>query len=490
MDRSAIKSLRRKGKTIKDISETMGINRKTVMAVLRGPTEVKPQTRDRDNLVEEYADSIRDWIKKGVPVKRMLELVLEASPPYRGGRSEFYRQVAKIRRELKLEAQEVFVQFKGLAGEYCQVDWGEVRGMQFVRQEAGTRYYFCARLKFSGMSFVKFTTDMRLETLLRCLIEAWETFGGVPWVCVFDNMKTVTTGRDENHQPIWNKTFLKLMFEVESHPLACWPQSGNQKGSVESLVKWVQSNFLQERCFWDDADLDRQNRIWLDKGNNSVSQAHGEIPSVVWQNHERNKLIPLSTTSADYGLATEVQVGTESLIHIDRNRYSVPVGYIGRPLLARVRRDWIDFYSEEKLVAHHCRAKCKEFKPIRVPEHYEPVFKKKPRAQVMLYRDHLMAVDKSIASYIETLCFRERAGFGPHILRMYELLTAYGATELGAACAIASEHGAYGASYLDRLIQRPHQVMPFATLQVAGPSQEEVDRGLAHYQDFVQESRV
>ena len=162
MDRSAIKSLRRKGKTVKDISETMGINRKTVMAVLNGPTEVKPQTRDRDNLVEEYTDSIRDWIKKEVPVKRMLELVLEGTSPYRGGRSEFYRRVAKIRRELKLEAQEVFVQFKGLAGEYCQVDWGEIRAMQFVRQEAVTRYFFCARLKFSGMSFVKFTPDMRL----------------------------------------------------------------------------------------------------------------------------------------------------------------------------------------------------------------------------------------------------------------------------------------------------------------------------------------
>ena len=490
MDRSAIKSLRRKNKTIKEIAETMGINRKTVMAALGAPTEVKPQTRDRDNQVEDYGDSIKDWLKKAVPVKRMLELVAEGTPPYTGGRSEFYRQVAKIREEQKLDEQDVFVRFAGLAGEYCQVDWGEIRGMKFVRQEAGTRYFFCARLKFSSLSFVKFTSDMRLETLVRCLLEAWESFGGVPWVSVFDNMRTVTSGRDEKHQPIWNKTFLKLMFEMESHPLACWPQSGNQKGVVENLVGWVKSNFIPERSFLDDADLARQVQIWLNKANSSVSQAHGEIPVEVWRDRERSKLISLSTNATDYGLAIEVQAGTESLVHIDSNRYSVPVGYIGRPLLARVRRNYIDFYWEDKLVAHHGRAKCKQHKPIRIPEHYETVFKKKPRAQVMLYRDHLMDVDKSVAGYIETLCFRERAGFGPHILKMYDLLKEHGAEELGAACAVASEHGAYGAVYLEGLLRRPQLSKSFAPLQIATPSQDELDRGLAHYQGFVQQSRV
>jgi hypothetical protein len=189
-------------------------------------------------------------------------------------------------------------------------------------------------------------------------------------------------------------------------------------------------------------------------------------------------------------LATEVQAGTESLVHIDSNRYSVPVGYIGRPLLARLRRDWIDFYCEDKLVAHHGRAKCKQHKPIRIPEHYETVFKKKPRAQVMLYRDHLMEVDKSVAGYIETLCFRERVGFGPHILKMYDLLKEHGVVELGAACAVASEHGAYGADYLEVLLRRPQLSKSFSPLQIATPSQDELDRGLAHYQGFVQQSRV
>ena len=40
------------------------------------------------------------------------------------------------------------------------------------------------------------TTNMRQETLLRGLLACFCALGFVPWVLVFDNMKTVTSGRD------------------------------------------------------------------------------------------------------------------------------------------------------------------------------------------------------------------------------------------------------------------------------------------------------
>src|SRR5216683_493362 len=87
---------------------------------------------------------------------------------------------------------------------------------------------------------------------------------GVPWVLVFDNMKTVTTGRDAQEQPIWHPALLQLAAEFDFHPEACWPGAGNQKGSVESLVKFVKINFLAGRSFIDDADLQAQCVDWQD----------------------------------------------------------------------------------------------------------------------------------------------------------------------------------------------------------------------------------
>jgi transposase len=66
-------------------------------------------------------------------------------------------------------------------GEFVQIDWGEVRDMAFTKPElAGqTRYFFAARLTYSRYMYVSFHSDMREETLLRCLIGCFQTIGGV-----------------------------------------------------------------------------------------------------------------------------------------------------------------------------------------------------------------------------------------------------------------------------------------------------------------------
>ena len=123
-----------------------------------------------------------------------------------------------------------------------------------------TRYFLACRLKYSRWTWVIFTDNMRQETLFRGLVACFNALGFVPWVLVFDNMKTVTTGRDDQQQPIWHRSLLQLAAEFDFHPEACWPASGNQKGSVESLVKFVKINFLAGRSFINDADLQAQCR--------------------------------------------------------------------------------------------------------------------------------------------------------------------------------------------------------------------------------------
>ena len=483
MDRSAVKAMKKRGISNAQISRELRMDPKTVRHILEQPVDVTAKTRARANAVEGFTADIEGWLERQVPVQRMLELVRGAEVPYQGSRSEFYRQVAKLREQREMQDNEGSVRFEGLPGEYCQVDWGEVRGLQFSGQPAGTRYFFCARLKWSRLSFVVFTKNMKLETLIRCLLQAFEYFGGVPWNCVFDNMKTVTSGRDAEGRPIWNDRFLKLMNEVGCHPLACWPESGNQKGAVENLVGWVKSNFIPERSFINDDDLATKARAWVDAGNLTVSRAHGKIPREVWKLRERAKLTELGTT-ADDGLVYEVQVGPESLVHIDGNRYSVPVGYIKQNLLLRLRGGWVDAYWEDKLVAHHPRAKERQALPIIIPEHFEPVFAKKPRARVMVYRDFLVKQDASVASYISELCYRLRGEFGPHILAMYQLLETFGANQLGVACAIAGEHSAYGAEYLSNLLHPPRQLERAEALDLDVPPQAEIDRELQIYESF------
>lgn len=487
LDRSAVKALRRKGRNYSQIAEELGCDRKTVKRILEAPTDKTYQRDGHGSQADRFKADIERWLEGNVPVARMLQLAREVEEPYTGSRSAFFARVKQFRDAWKQAKADRYVRFEGLPGEYAQVDWGEIRNFPFVRREGETRYFLAVRLKFSRLVHVEFTTDMTLETLIRGLLRACEAFGGVPWVFVFDNMKTVTVGRDERKRPIWTPRFFKLMVELDAHPEVCWPNSGNQKGAVESLVGWVKSSFMPERQFLDDADLAQQCQEWVTRSNSSVSQAHGRIPLEVHRVEEREKLTKLTTTASDYGIFHTVKAGSESLISIDSNRYSVPVAYAGLPLTGRVREHFIDFYHGDKHVARHQRRRTRTYRPIMVPEHFEPVFEKKPRARVMLYRDHLMEQDPSLASYITELCRRYRGAFGPHILQIYELWRAFGGDQLGVACALASEHEAYGADYLASLLNAPRAVEVLPSLDLRQfPSQAAVDRNLAAYEAYVE----
>ncbi len=417
MDRSAVNAMYRRGISKSEIDRQLGIDRKTVRRILKESCQKEYVRRPGGSLVDTFRDDIFKWLDARIPITRMLEMAREnPDRPYTGSRTAFFDRVKLFRRDWQRERNEcgAWLRFEGLPGEYVQVDWGEIRKFPFLRQESATRYFFCARLKFSRYLYVEFTDNMRFETLIRCFIRAFEDFGGVPFTGIFDNMKTVTIGRDGENKPVWNDRFLKFALEMEFHPEVCHPYSGNQKGTVENLVKWVKSNFLPGREFLDDEDLSAQLRDWLMKKNNSISQSHGKVPAELLTS-ERSKFIPLRTDSSSYGIFGQAVVGPESLVNVDGSRYSVPVGYVGRTLTVRIRKTGIDFYDGSELAASHRRVAASK-KPVIIPEHFEPVFRKKPRGRVMIYRDYLMSLDRSIEGYIGELCRRFRSSFDCHIL--------------------------------------------------------------------------
>lgn len=485
MDRSAMKALRKRGYSYTKIALELDCDRRTVSKILNEPIEKRYDTNSRKSEAADYKEQIFEWFDKKVPVKRMFEMLREDQEnPYKSGKSAFYVQVRKFKTEWKRGKQESIVRFEGLPSEYVQIDWGEVRDFPFLRQMPEKRYFFAARLKYSRFSYVEFQKDMKLETLIRCMLRAFEVFGGVPWVAVFDNIKTVTIGRDEKKKPIWNETFIKFAAEIDIHPEVCWLYSAQQKGSVENLVGWVKSNFLHGREFLNDTDLSYQCSKWLDTINNSVSQAHGQIPSILIQ-EEKAKFLKLCTKASEYGIFRQSVVGPESLVRIENSRYSVPVGFIGEALETRIREEWVEFYKGTECVSRHKRNK-NQYKPFVLPEHFEPAFEKKPRARIMLYRDFLIEQDTSIKAFTAELCRRCRGEFADHILKMYELWQEYGTEDLGIACALASEYGAYGSDYLVSVLKKPCEKENFLSIDIDEiPVQDEIDRILSEYEVYV-----
>jgi transposase len=494
MERSTIHYLKQKGWSNVQIAEFTGHHRDTIARVLREEVDKRPQTRQRSSAVAAFDQEINTWLDQDMSVIRMLELArADPTHPYTGGETAFYDYVRNVRRRRKQTPRNLALRFEGVPGEFLQIDWGEVRDVAFTKagMEPQTRYFFAARLKYSRYMYVSFHTDMREETLLRCLIACFAEIDGVPWAVVTDNMKTAVLGRDEHHQPIWNPAYQKLAVEFKFHPDVCAPASGNQKGAVENLVKFVKGNFLPGRTFYDNADLAEQCRAWLRQVNTErPSDATGEPPAVLLA-QEQPKFGPLPSAASDYGLFDCVVVSREGLVAIETNRYSVPAHLIGRALTARIHLHRIDLFADQERVASHVRLPAQNVRVID-PAHFEAAFVGKPRGRAMVYRDWLCSLSPAVMSYVHEIAHKRRQEVNQQMMALYDLAQQIGKADFVAALELAAEQQMYGAEYLRAIVSLPSACVPTAraqaesdALRLVSPPQPEVERDLAQYERYV-----
>ena len=101
MDRSAIKALRKRGKSYSEIAEEMNCDRRTVKKILEEPLD---KSYKKGNLepsqVDIYKEDIFKWLDQEISILRMIELAREdKEKPYKGCRTAFYKRVEKFKKE-------------------------------------------------------------------------------------------------------------------------------------------------------------------------------------------------------------------------------------------------------------------------------------------------------------------------------------------------------------------------------------------------------
>lgn len=493
MERATIYYLKQKGWSNVQIAEFTGHHRDTVAKVLKEPVDQHPKKRERASALDVFQAQISAWLDEHLPVICMLEQARrDPDHPYQGSETAFYDYVRKRRRGRRPSPREVALRFEGMPGEFLQVDWGEVRDLPLTHAgPTQTRYFFAARLKYSRFMFVQFHRDMREETFLRSLVDCFLAIGGVPWVVVTDNMKTAVLGRDAESKPIWNPAYQKLAAEFKFLPEACAPAAGNQKGSVENLVKFVKHNFLPGRSFHDDQDLAEQVREWLVQVNTArPNDATKALPATLLQ-EEQSRFTPLPASAQDYGFFDCVVVNRESLVALESNHYSVPTHLVGRALTARVHRTHIDLFADGERVASHPRCQDKHQRVLD-PAHFEDAFKSKPRGRIMLYRDWLCGLSPETNRYLQALCHKRRAEMNQQISLLYATAQQTPRADFVTALELAAEQQMYGAEYVQAILVRPTRAAPSISAGererghwVGVPGPEEVERSLAQYEQYI-----
>ena len=225
------------GKSIREIARTLGIARNTVRRYLRGKPEAVPRPK-RGSVLDPYKAQIRRWVQEDhlYNCETMLPRLQEQG--YTGSLSTLKAFVHGLRPPKAGHAP--VLRYETKPGEQMQYDWGE---FHFEKDGKDHKLYgFAAVLSYSRMRFITFVKRCDTATMIRCMLEAFEYFGGLPKAALTDRMKSVFLAMEDN-TPRWNPQFSDFMASIGVAPRVCKAKTPQTKGKIERSVGIIKYGF-------------------------------------------------------------------------------------------------------------------------------------------------------------------------------------------------------------------------------------------------------
>ena len=342
---NTIRELAIQGKPVRAIARELGVARNTVRRYVRGTPEAKPRPR-RGSKLDAYKEQIRRWVSEDHLVNCETMLLRLQAQDYTGRISILKDFVRPLRPPAAAKRQPV-IRYETAAGEQLQFDWGE-----FVYEQDGqTRklFGFTAVLSFSRMRFVTFVKRTDAPTLIRCLVEAFEAFGGLPNAVLTDRMKTVLLEM-ETGRPHWHPRFQELVSALGISPRVCKSYTPQTKGKVERSVGVVKHAFWPGVRFTDLDDLNRQAADWCRQVNARVHSTTHQRPVDRWA-EERLRPLPAGWAWERF-TSEERQVSWDGFVSFDGVLYGLPSepALAGRRVQVNVRHGALSVWHQGQQV--------------------------------------------------------------------------------------------------------------------------------------------
>lgn len=389
-----IKEIFEKGLSISEIARRTGHDRKTIRKMVQMDHVPKPAKRERESILDPFKDYL---------IGRMAEGVLNAEKLYSEIKEKGYTGTSRHLRNFiapfrpVIEAQ-VTVRFETEPGHQAQVDWGHFGYIV----EDGIRkplYGFVMILSYSRMIYLEFTTRQDLAALLKCHINAFHFFGGIPKEILYDNMKTVTTGRDDRGYPLFQPGFLDFANYYGFIPKVCRPYRPRTKGKVERAIRYVKENFYAGIGFSSLEDLNVKAGAWRDHTANV--REHGTTHRRPVDMMEEENLLSFRERN-DYDIARfhQRRVSKDCFICLYQNRYSVPWQYAGRDVIIKENLDGsLEIIFQGKSIATHRLLRGK-LQVATQKEHFLGIDKgQRPKKEVIIHFVKEQVQVRSLSEY-------------------------------------------------------------------------------------------
>lgn len=434
------------GKSKRSVMRSEGIHWDTLQRMLRHSSP--PGYAKRSAAKERKIDPFVGWIegvlaadqalprKQRHTAKRIFDRLREERG-YTGG----YTVVKDVVRELTRRGREVFVPLVHRPGE-GQVDFGHA--LVSVRGALRKVAFFVMSLPYSDAVYVQVFARETTETFLEGHRRAFDFFGGVPSRISYDNSKIAVKRIVGAHERELTDAFLGLRSHYLFASHFCRVARGNEKGVVESMVRYVRSNFLIPVPPVNGLDeLDGLNAELEAACRRELSRTlRGKVTcKEALLAEEQAVLRPVPEGAFEACKTLTGRSNSLSLVRFDRNDYSVPVSEAHRQVVIKGFAERVCIYHDGRLLAEHRRLWDKEriaFDPV----HYLRLLETKPGAFDYALPLSQWTLPQCFATLRTRLENDDPRGGVREYIRVLRLLEHHPLGRVAAAIDAALDHGA------------------------------------------------
>jgi len=330
---SAIQQFKDRGFKKASVAKQLNINRCTVNRYWNMTVdeyEASLSTVSRSSQLDEYRDTIVGSLRSypTTSASQVCDWLKEHYNAYFSERT-VCRYVKSLREEYDLRKAPNPRDYEAVPelpmGQQMQVDFGE-KWMQNI-YGGRTKVYAAAfvlahsRYKYAELQSRPYTaTD-----LVRACHHCFRYMGGMPQELVFEQDSIVCVSENAG-EIIHTYEFEKLRQECKLSIYLCRGADPESKGKIESTVKYVKGNFLENRLYVDDGILNGSCLDWLERtANTKIHGTTKRVPAEVFA-EEREHLRPMVASPENHNATICRTVRKDNTMVYDSNRYSVPLG--------------------------------------------------------------------------------------------------------------------------------------------------------------------
>ena len=361
-----------------ELARKYGLDYRTVKKYHLG-YEGKPKTRDKPSKLDKFHIEIESKLQiPRVTLKGVYEWLVD-NYGYQeiGSYSNFKTYCKKNNLSTSKRMNGGNTRYESNPGDLAQCDWKENILLTSKYGEIFTINIFHVVMKFSRYSYIELSLSKEQSTVMRCLINSFRYFGGIPNRLLFDNMSSVV---DINVKPKRvNARMTQFSKDFNFKIELCKPRHPYTKGTNEArnkMLDWI-------RAYNDEFETIEELQIIVDKINTkmNIEECEGtNLPPSVLFCKEKEYLNPLPNNDVvnSYLTPSKVKVSQQQLVTHNGIKYSVDKKYINEFVNIEEFNDILQIYYKGKLIQIHHVSK----NPINyTSNHYEQSLGKTIKAE-------------------------------------------------------------------------------------------------------------